>query len=107
MNKEEILQASRNENQNLDVYELEVISRAQRVGGIIGICVAFTLMVVEAVLFDNGANYGFALIILSAGAGLWIYKASKLKRKHEILLAVCQTLLSIFAAVKVVLDYIG
>ena len=107
MNKEEVLQASRKENKNLDVYELEVISGAQRIGGIIGVCVAFTLMVVEAVLFDNGANYGFALIIFSASAGLWICKAVKLKRKHEILLAVSHTLLCLFAAVKVVLGYIG
>ena len=51
MNKEEILQASRNENQNKDIYELEVISKGQRIGGLIGISVAFVLMFVERVIF--------------------------------------------------------
>lgn len=88
MNKEEILQASRNENQNKDIYELEVIRKGQRIGGLIGLCVTFSLMLVERVILDTGTNYGYFLIILSAGTGLWIYKAARLKRKHEIVLAV-------------------
>ena len=107
MNREEILQASRNENQNKDIYELEVISRAQRIGGLIAICVAFALMMVEAILFDSGTNYAYFLMIISAGTGLWIYKAVKLKRKHEIALAVLWSLLSVYAAVMVVRGYIG
>ncbi|MBQ9458516.1 MAG: hypothetical protein IJU66_01115 [Oscillospiraceae bacterium] len=107
MNKEDILQASRKENQNKDFYELEVISRAQRIGGLIAISIAFLLMLVERVVYDNGTNYAYFLMILSAGAGLWIYKAIKLKRKHEIVFAVVWTLLSIYAAVEVVLGYIG
>lgn len=107
MNKEDILQASRKENQNKDFYELEVISRAQRIGGLIAISIAFLLMLVERVVYDSGTNYAYFLMILSACAGLWIYKAIKLKRKHEIVFAVVWTLLSIYAAVEVVLGYIG
>ena len=88
MNKEEILQASRNENQNKDIYELEVISKGQRIGGLIGISVAFVLMFVERAILDTGMKYGYFLIILSACTGPWIYKAVKLKKKHEILHAV-------------------
>lgn len=106
MDREKILQASRNENQNKDIYELEVIRRGQNIGGLIAICIAFTLMAVEAVFFESGANYGFLLIILSAGTGLWIYKAVKLKRKHEIAVAVLYTLLSVYATIMVVLGYI-
>ena len=107
MNKDEVLQASRNENQNKDIYELEVISKGQRIGGLIGLCVAFALMLVERVILDIGTNYGYFCIILSAGEGLWIYKAVKLKRKHEILLAVFWTVMAVYAAVMAVLSFMG
>ena len=107
MNKEEILQASRNENQNRDIYELEVVSKAQRFGGLIAVSVTFVLMVIEHVVLDSGTNYGYFLIILSAGTGLWLYKAAKMKKKHEIFLAVFWAVLTIYALVMVVLGFIG
>lgn len=106
MNREEILQASRNENQNKDIYELEVIRKGQRIGGLIGVCVTFALMVVERVILETGMNYGYFLIILSASAGLWIYKAAKLKKKHEIFLAMLWSIFAIYAAVMVVLNFV-
>ena len=106
MNKEEVLKKSRNENQNKDIYELEVISRAQRIGGLIAICVTFALMVIERVILDCGTNYGYFLIIISAGMGVWLYKAVKMRKKHEIFLAVLWTILAIYAAVMVVLDLV-
>ena len=107
MNKEEILQASRNENRNKDIFELEVISKAQRVGGLIATSVTFALLLVERVILDNGTNYGYFLIIMSAGAGLWLYKAVKMKKKHEIFIAVLWTVMCIYAGVMVVLNLIG
>ncbi len=107
MNKEEILRASRKENQNKDIYELEVIRKGQRIGGLIGVCVTFALMFVERVILENGMNYGYFLIILSAGAGLWSYKALRLKRKHEIFLALLWIVLAVYAGIMVVLNFIG
>ena len=107
MKKEEILEKSRNENQNKDIYELEVVSKGQRVGGLIGLSVTFVLMLVERVILDIGTNYGYFLIILSAGAGLWIYKAAKLKKKRDFALAVLWSVFSAYAAVMVVLNFIG
>lgn len=107
MNKEEILQASRKENKNKDIYELEVINKGQRIGGLIAISVAFALLLLERVILDIGTNYGYFCIIMSAGAGLWIYKAVKLKRKHEILLAVLWSAMGIYSAVMVILGFIG
>ena len=107
MDREEILRASRKENKNKDIYELEVISRAQRIGGLTAVSVAFALMLIEIMVLDRGTNYGYYLIILSANMGLWIYKAVKLRRKHEICLAVLWTLLVIYAIVMVVLNFAG
>lgn len=106
MDRDEILMKSRNENQNKDIYELEVISKAQRVGGLIAVCVTFTLMVIERVILEEDTNYGYFLIILSAGMGLWLYKAVKMRKKHEVLLAVLWTAFAIYAAVMVVLGFI-
>lgn len=107
MNKQEILQASRNENKNKDIYELEVISKAQRVGGLIAVSVTFVLMLIERMISNSGMNYGYFLIILSMGMGMWLYKAVKMKIKYEIFLAVLWTVLTIYAAIMVVLNFIG
>lgn len=107
MNKEDILQASRSENQNKDFYELEIVRKGQRIGGLIGLCIAFALMLVERIILEDGTNYGYFLIILSAAAGLFIYKAVKLKKKHEMLIAAIYIIMSIYAAVMVILGFIG
>jgi hypothetical protein len=107
MNKDEILEKSRNENQNKDIYEMEIINKGQRIGGLIGVSVTFALMLIERVILDIGTNYGYFLIILSAGAGLWIYKAVKMKKKHEILLAVIWSLFAVYTLVMVILGFIG
>lgn len=86
MTKEEILAKSRAENQNKDMVELEIVGKAQRVGGIISIILAFVLMLTERLL-GSGMNYGYFLIALSACSALWIYKAICLRRKHEKLFA--------------------
>ncbi|OUN21447.1 hypothetical protein B5G37_11140 [Pseudoflavonifractor sp. An85] len=107
MDKEEILRASRRENQNKDIYELEIVNKGQRIGGIIGICVTFALMFAERIILKNGMNYGYFLIVLSACAGLWIYKALKMRKKHEIFLAVLWSVLVVYAAVMVILGFLG
>lgn len=107
MNREEILAKSRNENQNRDIYELEVMRKGQRIAGLIGVSVTFALLLIERVILDVGMNYGYFLIILSAGTGLWLYKAVKLKRKHEALLAALWAVLTVYTGVMVVLGFMG
>lgn len=107
MNKEDILQASRNENQNKDFFELEIIRRGQRIGGLIGLSVAFVLMFIERVMFEDSTNYGYFCIILSAALGLFAYKAIKLKRKHEILIAVLYAIMTAYSIVMQILNYMG
>lgn len=106
VNKEEILRRSRNENQNKDIYELDVIRKAQRVAGLTAVSVTFALMLLERVVLERGTNYGYFLIIMSAGMGLWIYKAVKMRKKHEVLFAILWTVVAIYAAVMVVLGLI-
>ncbi len=107
MKKEEILQASRNENQNKDFYELEIVRKGQRIGGLIGLSIAFVLMFVERVIFEDGTNYGYFCIILSAALGLFTYKAIKLKRKYDILITALYAIMTAYAVVMQILKYIG
>lgn len=95
MDREEILRASRKENKNQDIFELDVIKAGQRAGGIAALVVAFALMCLD-IFLGKEMLYGYYAIILTAGAGMWIVKAIKLKRKHEILLAVLWTIMSAF-----------
>jgi hypothetical protein len=99
MNKEEILQASRDENQNKDIYELEIIRKGQRIGGLLAICIAFILISVDRIRYDAGTNYGYFMILTASAAGMFIYKVIKLKRKHEILVATIWTLATIYALI--------
>lgn len=81
MNKEEILWGSRKENQNKDIYSLEVINKAQRISGLIAVIVTFVLMAVEVIIFDGDVNYRYFLILLSSTMRFWIYKAPKMKKR--------------------------
>lgn len=94
MNKEEILAKSRNENKNEDVYEKEVLKQAGYVGGITAAIVTTALFILEMVI-KGGTNFGFWAILFSIFAGEFTYKAIKLKRKHEIVIAIVYILLSI------------
>lgn len=106
MDKEEILKRSREENQNKDIFELEVLAKAQRISGLIAVSLAFAITLIERVILDNELNYGYPLIIFAAGAGLWYYRAAKLKSKRDLALAVVWTAVVVFAAVEYVLELI-
>lgn len=106
MNKEEILRASRAENKNQDIFEKEVIKRGQLVGGLTGLSMAFAMMLVERIL-ELGTNYGYFAIILSAGAAMFIVKSIKLRRKHEIALAVLWTVMSVYAVAMYLIKLLG
>lgn len=107
MKKEDVLQASRNENQNKDIYELEVIRKGQRIGGLIGLSIAFALMLIERIIFEDGTNYGYFRIIMSAAFGLFTYKAVKLKRKQDIIVSVLYAVMTAYSIVMQILNYLG
>ena len=104
MNKEEILKASREENQNQDIYEKEVIFKAQRVGGLMGITIAFIIMTLEA-MFTEHINYGYFLIIIMGAGSLMLYKALKLKKKHEFIISIIYVLMAIFALYTYIINF--
>ena len=107
MDRDEILRKAKAENKNRDIYELEILNKGQRVGGRVAVAVTLALMIVEMMFFDLSMNYGYYLIIMSAAAGLWIYKAIKLRRRNDIIIAVMFTVISVYSAIMAIMNLIG
>ncbi len=86
MDKNEILEKSRLENKNQDLYEKEVMKKASNIATIIVaiLCAIFTVI---EILRDNKTFLAFEAILFSLMATQFIYKAVKFRRKHEIVVA--------------------
>ena len=92
VNKEEILERSRKENKNQDIYEKEVIIQGNRYACIAAGVLA-TLFFVIQIFTGGGMNYGLYAVVFSMPmAGFWV-KYIKLHKKHELFVAVCYTIL--------------
>lgn len=106
MDKNEILEKSRKENKNKNVYELEVVSKASsiayRVGGIL--C---CLTAVLDVIFTNTINFTSWMIFFSMLSTVFIVKYIKMKKKHELIMAVLYIACFILFAVKYTLSLRG
>ena len=90
MNREEILEKSRKENKNQDVYENEVIIQGNRYACIAAAVLATIFFVIQ-IFTGGGMNYGlYAVVFAMPMAGFWL-KYSKLRKKHELLVAICYT----------------
>ncbi|MBD5521780.1 MAG: hypothetical protein HDR03_11300 [Lachnospiraceae bacterium] len=92
MNKEEILEMSRAENKNKDIYELEVLKQS-------GTSTVIVMMALAAIFFSaqifvgGGTNWGLWAIVFSANMTTFWVKYIKLRRKHELLMAIAYTVL--------------
>ena len=105
MNKEEILEKSRKENNGQDIYEQQVIQKGGSIGTIVAMILATVFFVTQIVL-GEGQNYGLYAIIGSILATGFIVKAVYLKRKHEIAVAAIYTLLTIACTVAHIMQLI-
>ena len=98
MNKDEILAASRKENKNADMAELELARGAQRVAGITSVMVAFALLAAEFLVLGEKC-YGYLLIVFASNMALWIYRAAKGRKKTDIFLALLWTAMTVYTVV--------
>ena len=92
MNKEEILEKSRAENKNKDIYEQEILKQASASAVIV-------MMVLAAIFFSaqifvgGGTNWGIWALVFSANTTTFWVKYIKFRRKNELLLAIAYTVL--------------
>lgn len=87
MNKDEVLERSRKENKNQDMFEKEVMKEGGHLGAIVAAILATIFFVIQIVV-GEGMNYGLYAVVFSILATGFVVKAIKLKRPHEILVAV-------------------
>lgn len=86
MNKEEILAASRKENKNQDIVEAECLKQASRVAYTVG-CLVCCLICTLQWVFAKTINWGCWVVNFSILGTIFLVKAIKIKKRHEILVA--------------------
>lgn len=77
MNKEEILERSRKENKNKDVYINEINTKGGNIAAIVGLILT-TIIFISEILLGFGMNYGLYGIVFSVTGTSNLYKALKL-----------------------------
>lgn len=94
MNKEEILAKSRQENKNMDMYEMEVNGNTGTIGAIAGCLAAFILYFTQ-IFIGGGVNYSLWAVMSIMCSAVNIYKAVKLKSSRFTVKAVIWTFTAI------------
>ncbi len=97
MNREDILEKSRAENKNKDIYEQEVLKRGWEISVLAMVILAGVFFAVQ-IFVGGGTNYGLWAIVFSGQMVTFWVKWSKLKRRHELALALSYTVVVIGAS---------
>ncbi len=91
MDREEILARSREEHQNRDIYEQEVLKQANQY--VLWVLAALaTLFFFVQILSGGGINFGIYALVFAGNTALSWVKYAKLKQNKEIPRAVVLTL---------------
>ncbi len=96
MNKEEILQASREENKNRDLAELDATYKAGNIAGRVGALVCCMLSFLVSFIADI-VLYSPWVIYFSIMGTHWLVRAVKLKKKSDWVLCAMFLILAVLA----------
>lgn len=94
MEKDEILSMAQKDNKNLDIADLNVQQKGAYISYFVGIIGIIIVNIIEGIVLDRinfGADFIMALMIGIA----FIYKYIKLKKRHELFVAISYLMLSI------------
>ncbi len=101
MDKEKILEMSRKENKNRDVYEQEVLKQCGTAACAV-MAILATVLYAAQIMTGGGNSPGFYAIVASGQMATFWVKWFKLRRKHELAVAVFFTIIVIaFSAVHI------
>lgn len=95
MDKEEILARSRRENKNRDFEEMAVLAWAAGIAARAGLIICCLLSVLEVLFRDQVSTAGYTIFFSILGTAM-LLKYVKLRRKHELLIAVLYLALFVF-----------
>ena len=92
MNKEEILEKSRAENRNRDIYEQEILKQASA-GSVIVMLVLSVVFFAAQIFVGGGTNWGVWALVFSTHMTTFWVKYWRLRRGHELVMALIYTAL--------------
>ena len=98
MKKEEILKASRDENKNKDLAELDVVHQASVYAARVGASVCCIISVLSSVLV-HALLYSPWIIYFSIITTQWLVRFIKIRRKSDLVLAILFFSLAVLATV--------
>ena len=87
MNREEILEKSRQENHGQDVANLELSRSSMVFGWVVTVCLLAVVAVTEAIRYDR-MNSGIFFAVMAGLSVIFIRKYLKLRKKHELFISV-------------------
>ena len=93
MNKDEILEKSRQENRGMDERERDALARAGRVASAVGGLVCALILVLEVILIGQ-VSYSIWAIYLSITGTTLLVKFLRLRRKHELVFGLLELALA-------------
>ena len=94
MNKEEILAKSKQENHGQDIANLEVSRASMLFGWITAVCALALVAVTEALVHDR-MNSGIFFAVMAGCSAIFINKYLKLRKRHELYIAVVYIIVAI------------
>lgn len=94
MNREEILEKSRQENRGQDVANLEVSRSSIVFGWIIAVCILAVVAVAEALKYGR-MNSGIFFAVMAGCSAIFIRKYLKLRKKHELFISIVYVIASV------------
>ena len=97
MTKEEILEKSRNENKNHDIYDLEIQNKAARFS-IYATSILICLLIIVEILVNKFVPFELIMIICGMQSVLFFTKFAKMHKKHELCVALIYTIGFILSA---------
>lgn len=106
MNKEEILAASRKENRNQDLTEIECLKQASKVVYIDG-CLVCVLVCLFQWNFTKTINWGCWVVNFSILGTVFLVKSVMMKKTHEIIASVFYYILCLFFLVGFIMSMRG
>ena len=94
MNREEILEKSRQENHEQDVANLEVSRSSMVFGWVVSVCLLAVVAVTEAIRYDT-MNSGIFFAIMAGLSAIFIRKYVKLRKKHELYISIAYVIATV------------
>lgn len=106
MTKEEILERSRNENQDKDIYDLEVQNIAAKAGYFTGPLICIIVSILQFI-FTKTVSLGYLVVIFGMFSITFLVKFGKMHKKHELFVFICYLVLFILSLIAYIFQLTG